>query len=163
VTNTVGVLSDLLTLAWANSLCLHCTRVIVFPVPLSFSFLPDNLMASSEVPETLVINGHANSDIRNGENTGVVKLVNDSEHGISEIGLGESAQLEEPALSPVLVDDAASQPVDQSKNKPKRTVPTLQTASVKTGASGPPTPQVKKVCVRVSSSPCLHDAFALQP
>ena len=128
-------------------------------------------MASSEVPETLVINGHANhtaeeagnSDIRNGGHTGAVEPVNDSEHGISEIGLGESAQLEEPAVSPVLVDDAASQPVSQSKNKPtKRTVPTLQTA-VKTGASGPPTPQVKKVCIRVSSSPSLHDAFALQP
>lgn len=111
-------------------------------------------MASSEVPETLVINGHTNhaaeeagnSAIHSGEHTGAVEPVNDSEHGISEIGLGESAQLEEPTVSPVLVDDAASQPVGQSKNKPtKRTVPTLQTASVKTGASGPPTPQVKKV------------------
>ena len=129
-------------------------------------------MASSEVQETLVINGHTNnaaeeagnSDIRNGEHTGAVEPVNNSEHGISEIGLGESAQLEEPTVSPILADDAASQPVGQSKNKPaKRTVPTLQTASVKTGASGPPTPQVKKVCIRVSSSPCLHDAFPLQP
>lgn len=127
-------------------------------------------MASSEAPETLVTNGHVNhaeeeagiSDKRNGEYTGPVEPVNDSEQGVSEIGPGESAQPEEPVVSPVLDDAAASQPVGQSKNKPaKRTVPTLQTASVK--ASGPPTPQVKKVCMRVSSSPCMHDAFTLQP
>ena len=114
-------------------------------------------MASSEAPETLATNGHVNhaeeeagnSDKRNGEPTGSVEPVNDSEQGVSEIDPGESAQPEEPVVSPVLDDDAAaSQPVSQSKNKPaKRTVPTLQTTSVK--ASGPPTPQVKKVYMRV--------------
>jgi len=108
-------------------------------------------MASSEAPET-------------GEHAGPIETINESEQGISEIGLRESAQLEEPPLPPVLDDAAASQPVGQSKNKPaKRTVPTLQTASVKTGASGPPTPQVKKVYICVSSSLCMHDAFILQP
>ncbi|KAF8273914.1 hypothetical protein EI94DRAFT_1794937 [Lactarius quietus] len=94
-------------------------------------------MASSEAPETLVTNGHVNyaseevdnSDIRNGEHAGPIETINESEQGISEIGLRESAQLEEPPLPPVLDDAAASQP----------------TASVKTGASGPPTPQVKKI------------------
>ncbi|KAH8998859.1 hypothetical protein EDB86DRAFT_2910538 [Lactarius hatsudake] len=106
-------------------------------------------MASSEPQETLAINGHVNhaedvdnSDVRKGEHTGSVEPVNDSEQGVSEIGLGQSAQPEEPVVSPVL---DASQPVGQSKDKPaKRTVPTLQTATAKT-ASGPPTPQVKKV------------------
>ncbi len=113
-------------------------------------------MASSEAQETLAINGHLshaeeadNSDIRNGEHAGPVEPVNDSEQGVSEIGLGQSAQLEEPAVSPVLDDAAASQPVGQSKDKPtKRTVPTLQTATVKTATPGPPTPQVKKVYTR---------------
>lgn len=101
-------------------------------------------MASSEAPETLVINGH-HAEVEDGGHTGSVETVNDSEQGVSEIGGGESAQPEEPVVSPVL-DDAA---VGQSKNKPaiKRTVPTLQTASVKAGASGPPTPQVKKVYI----------------
>lgn len=107
-------------------------------------------MASSEPQETLAINGHVNhaedadnSDVRKGEHTGSVEPVNDSEQGVSEIGLGQSAQPEEPVVSPVL---DASQPVGQSKDKPaKRTVPTLQTATAKTTASGPPTPQVKKI------------------
>jgi hypothetical protein len=121
-------------------------------------------MASSEAPETLVLNGHhaeEEADISNGGHTGSVEPVNDSEQGVSEISGGESAQPEEPVVSPVL-DDAA---VGQSKNKPtiKRTVPTLQTASVKAAASGPPTPQVKKVYIHVSSSPCMHDPLRFQP
>ncbi|KAH9162764.1 hypothetical protein EDB89DRAFT_2024178 [Lactarius sanguifluus] len=84
-----------------------------------------------------------NSDVPKGEHTGSVEPVNDSEQGVSEIGLGQSAQPEEPVVSPVL---DASQPVGQSKDKPaKRTVPTLQTATAKTTVSGPPTPQVKKI------------------
>ncbi|KAH9039917.1 hypothetical protein EDB84DRAFT_1476973 [Lactarius hengduanensis] len=107
-------------------------------------------MASSEPQDTIAINGHVdhaedadNSDVRKGEPTGSVEPVNDSEQGVSGIGLGQSAQPEEPVVSPVL---DASQPVGQSKDKPtKRTVPTLQTATAKTTASGPPTPQVKKI------------------
>jgi hypothetical protein len=113
-------------------------------------------MASSEAQET--INGHVNhaeeeadnSDIRNGEHpAGPVDPVNNSEEGVSKISLGQSAQLEELAVSPVLDDAAPSQPVGQSKGKPaQRAVPTLQTPTVKTAASGPPTPQVKKVYKR---------------
>ena len=106
------------------------------------------MASSEEAQETLAANGHVNaeegadnSDIRNGEHT-----VNDSEDGVSKSSLGQSAQLEELAVSPILDTAAASQPGGQSKEKPtKRAAPALQTAAVKTAASGPPTPQVKKV------------------
>ncbi len=108
-------------------------------------------MASSDAQEALTINGHVinhaevganNSDICNGEHPGHVEPGNDSEQGVSEF---DPAQLEESAVSPVLDDAAASQPVNRSKATPaERAVPTIQTA---TGviAAGPPTPQVKKV------------------
>lgn len=122
-------------------------------------------MASSEVQDTLAVNGHVNhaeeeADIRNGEPTGPVDPVNYSEEGVSKISLGQSAQLEDPAVSPVLDDATASQPVEQSKERPaKRAVPTLQAPTAKT-AAGPPTPQVKKVYKRLVTSSRARGFFS---
>ena len=130
-------------------------------------------MASSEVQQTLPTNGHIHPgndednshscDVGHEDTTGpsLAEPADRPEQDIPGTGLEETAaaqheqlrsglaQPEETAASPVLDTPPAVQSAASSKLKPttsptKRPTPTVQTTATK-GASGPPTPQVKKV------------------
>jgi hypothetical protein len=124
-------------------------------------------MASSEVQQAFPTNGHAHpaedADPRGAEHedtTGstTAEPTDRPEHipettledaGATQHEQPRSVQPEETAVSPVLDNPPAGQSAASSKLKPtnspsKRPIPTVQTTATK-GASGPPTPQVKKV------------------
>ena len=125
-------------------------------------------MASSEVQQAFSTNGHFHTaddqddphpcDVEHEDTTSssLVQSTDRPEQDTPETGLEEagtaqheqlrSAQPEEMTAPPVLDDPPAAV---SSKHKftaspTKRPTPTVQTATTK-GASGPPTPQVKKV------------------
>ena len=123
-------------------------------------------MASSEVQQAFPTNGHIRRaddqddlcDVEHEDTTGssLVQPTDRPEQDTPETGLEEagtaqheqlrSAQPEEVTAPPVL-DDAPAAVSSKQKltaSPTKRPTPTVQTTTTK-GASGPPTPQVKKV------------------
>ena len=122
-------------------------------------------MASSEVQQAFPTIGHILPadeshlcDVEH-EDTSLVEPTDRPEQDTPETGLEDagtpqheqlrSAQPEEITPSSVLDNPPAAQSAVSSKLKPtasptKRPTPTVQTTGTK-GASGPPTPQVKKV------------------
>lgn len=121
-------------------------------------------MASTEVQQALPTNGandqaySHSSDVGHEDTTGPSPVEPTPEQNIPATGLEEAgaeqlrsglAQPEETAVSPVSDKPLVVQSAASSKQKPttsptKRPTPTVQTTTTK-GASGPPTPQVKKV------------------
>jgi hypothetical protein len=125
-------------------------------------------MASSEVQQAFPTNGHAHPAADNSDQCGAehedttgsspAGPTDRPEHtpettledaGATQHEQPRSAQPEETAVSPVLDNPPAGQSAASSKLKPtnspsKRPIPAVQTTATR-GASGPPTPQVKKV------------------